>query len=327
MSIFVTDVLQYGTNSHPTTSEAANFYATDLLADGVIGSIANTSGVSPSTGSFAVNASATPDTNVQVTPGVIYVTAIPTGQGSQRLRTKLTTTQSVAIATNTSGGTRYDFVYVSIDPTAANNPAVGADNVASLAVSRSTSPVIDNGTGVTFGYLLAVVIVTNGFVTITNANITDKRTQCGVTALALSQAWATYTPTWTNTGGSTTLGNGTLTGAWQQINKTVNFQIEFLLGSTTSISGAGSWHFSLPSNTSSRNSVIPAGGVGGFNVGTWYGEHPAVTAHSGWADLVNNNTIQLNYVSGSTVLPVTNVAPRTWTSTDYILITGSYEAA
>jgi len=45
--------------------------------------------------------------------------------------------------------------------------------------SRSTSATTDNGTPPTYGTLLAVVTVANGFSTITNSNIADKRVRTG----------------------------------------------------------------------------------------------------------------------------------------------------
>lgn len=180
----ITDVLQYGSNSHPTTSETANAYATDLISDGIIGTITATNGIAPTTGAFAVNAQGTPDTTVAVTAGVAYVTATPTGQGSQRVRIKMTANQNVTIAANATGGTRFDWIYLKVDPTNANNPNAAADNVTTLFTSRSTSSVTDNGTPPTYGYCIAVITVANGFATITNSVITDKRVQTGANALA-----------------------------------------------------------------------------------------------------------------------------------------------
>lgn len=180
MSIKV-DVLQYGTGSHPTTSEAANAFNTDFVSQGVVGAITNTSGVSPATGAFAVNAQGSPDTTVAVTAGVAYVTGTPTSQGSQTLRVKMDANQNVTIAANATGGTRYDWIYVKLDPTNMANPNAAGDNVATLVTSRSTSATTDNGSAPTYGYNIAVVTVANGFSTITNGNIADKR---AVVALA-----------------------------------------------------------------------------------------------------------------------------------------------
>ena len=164
-------ILTGGTNNHTTTSEEANSLATDFVSDGVIGAITNTGSVAPMTGAFAINAQGTPNMTVAVTAGAAYITATPSGQSSQVLRVRLSANENVTIAANSSGSTKYDFLYIKIDPTNAANPNLAGDNVASLVVSRSTSNSTDNGTPPTYGYLLAVITVSNGASSITNGNI------------------------------------------------------------------------------------------------------------------------------------------------------------
>jgi len=178
MSLTVS-VLQGGTNSHATSSEEVNALATDTNAPGVIGVITNTSGVAPATGAFAVNAQGTPNATVAVSSGVCYVTGTPTSGNSQLVRVKNSASANVTIAANATGGTRYDFVYVKVDPDKLKDPALDASDVATLVTSRSTSATTDNGTPPTYGTLIAVVTVANGFSTITNSNIADKRVRTG----------------------------------------------------------------------------------------------------------------------------------------------------
>jgi hypothetical protein len=182
----VVSVLQGGTNSHQTTSEEINYFATDFISQGVVGSITSTSGVAPTTGSFAVNAQGSPNMTVAVSTGSAYVTATPTSGNSQVLRVKNSASSNVTIAANATGGTRYDWVYIKIDPDKAKDPAVGATDVASLVTSRSTSATTDNGTPPTYGYAIAVVTVSNGASSITNGNISDKRSQTGLATTAVS---------------------------------------------------------------------------------------------------------------------------------------------
>jgi hypothetical protein len=183
MSIF-TSLLTAGTNSHQETSENANAVATDFVSPGVIGTISSTSGVAPTTGAWAVNAQGSPNMTVAVSTGILYVAATPTSQNSQTLRVRNAASTNVTISANASGSTKYDFLYVSIDATKAANPAVDASDVATLVTSRSSSNSTDNGTPPTYGYLLAVITVSNGAVSITNGNITDKRTQAAVTPVS-----------------------------------------------------------------------------------------------------------------------------------------------
>ena len=170
-----TSVCTGGTNSHSESSENMNGIATDFVSEGVVGAITNTSGVSPATGAYAVNAQGTPDMTVAVTQGVAYVTGTPTGGNSQTFRVKMDASENVTISANSSGSTKYDWVYIKLDATYMQNPDVSAQSVASLTTSRSTSSSTDDGSPPTYGFLLAVVTVSNGAVSITNSNITDKR--------------------------------------------------------------------------------------------------------------------------------------------------------
>lgn len=174
MSIFAS-VLTGGSNNHQTTAEEVNALATDFVSEGVVGAVANTGGVAPATGGFAVNAQGSPAMAVDVSAGVAYVTATPTGGSSQTLRVKSTATEEVTIAANSTGSTRYDWIYIKIDPDNAADPAADGSDVATLVTSRSTSSSSDDGTPPTYGYPIAVVTVANGATSITNANITDKR--------------------------------------------------------------------------------------------------------------------------------------------------------
>jgi hypothetical protein len=179
MSIF-TSLLTGGSASHAESSENANAVATDLIVKGgVTGAITNTSGVAPSTGSFAVNAQGTPDMTVAVSAGVAYAQATPTSQNSQTLRVRNTATSNVTIAANATGSTRYDWIYISISASLAANPASDASTTSTLVASRSSSNTTDNGTPPTYGLLLAIVTVANGASSITNGNIADKRVRLG----------------------------------------------------------------------------------------------------------------------------------------------------
>lgn len=204
MSIYVS-LLTAGTNSHEETSENANAIATDFVSEGVIGATTNTSGVAPSTGAFAVNAQSIPDMTVGVSSGVIYVQGTPTGQNSQMLRVKMTADTSVTVSDNSSGSTKYDWLYVKLDADKMANPAIDADDVATLVTSRSSSSSSDDGTPPTYGYPIAVITVADSASSITNANITDKR------ALASSVQDNSITPA--KRSGGFKVGNFTLNSA------------------------------------------------------------------------------------------------------------------
>jgi hypothetical protein len=194
MSIVV-DVLTGGINNHETTSEAVNGIATDFIAEGIVDTVSNTSGVAPATGGYAVNAQGTPAMAVDVSAGVAYVDGVPSTQGAQTFRVKNSGTEAVTISANSSGSTKYDWVYITLNATNLNAPNTAGDNVATLTTSRSSSASTDDGTPPTYGYAIAVVTVANGASSITNSMIRDVRTQAAVSAGASSAA-----STWTDTG-------------------------------------------------------------------------------------------------------------------------------
>jgi len=205
-------ILTGGSNNFQTTSEHLNSLATDMLSDGVVGAITNTSGVAPSTGSLACNAQGTPDMTVAVTAGKAYVTATPTSQGSQRLRVNIAA-QNATIAANSTGATRYDWIYVSISAANAATPNSSGTNVASIVVSRSTSATTDDGTPPTYGLLLAKVTVANGASSISNSSIADARVIAGFAPGSGSDGWVSFGATLTYASATTF----TLTGDWTNI--------------------------------------------------------------------------------------------------------------
>lgn len=204
-------ILKAGSNNFQTTAEHLNRLATDFFIDGVVGSFTNTAGVAPMTGGFGVNAQGTPNNTVAVTLGSGYVTATPGAQASQRVRVWSDANENITIAANSSGGTVYDWIYLKVDATTSDNPNLAGDNVFTLATSRSTSSVSDNGTPPTYGKVIAVVTVANSFVTITNGNISDRRVRASVNAVSsavnptmLSNPYKFHvnrTAAWTSSGG------------------------------------------------------------------------------------------------------------------------------
>lgn len=173
-------VLQSGTNNFLTSAEMLNAHATDHFSAGVVGTITNTSGVSPATGSFAVNAQGSPNMTVAVTAGQAYVSATPTGGVVQTVRVRMDAAENVTISANATGGTRYDFVYIKVDPDKLNNPAVTGLDVVTLITQRSTTTPTDSNGAPSNSLLLAIVTVSNGASSIANANITDSRVRTGV---------------------------------------------------------------------------------------------------------------------------------------------------
>lgn len=183
-STITTSVVSGGSNSHATSSAEINAPASDFVSPGVNGTVSLNSG-SGGTGSFCVNAQGTPAMLVDLKAGSAYIRATPSGQVSQVLRPYMSADYtSYAISANASGSTKYDWIYLSVDATKANNPASDASDVTAVFTSRSSSNTTDNGTPPTYGVLLAVVTVANGASSITNSNISDRRTNSSLTTAA-----------------------------------------------------------------------------------------------------------------------------------------------
>ena len=121
--------------------------------------------------------------------------------------------------------------------------------------------------------------------------------------------WASYTPTWTATGGTPTVGNGTLSGSYIAYGDVCTFQMSLVLGSTTSLGTTTAWAFSLPVTASGANDVFAA-----YVHDAWTGIYPAVGIGS-------STTVQLRAASGGTVGYNT---PFTWVSGDGLAISGTY---
>ena len=315
MGIYV-DILQNGVNNHGVTVDDFNGFATDVLIDGVVGVITNTVGVAPSTGAFATNAQGTPDMTVAVTAGNAYVTGTPTSGVSQRLRVKLDANDNVTIASNATGGTRYDWVYIKLDADKMKDPAVDASDVATLYVSRSTSSSTDNGNPPTYGYCIAVVTVANAATSIANASIADKRVQ---TSPQVSEAGIAATPwkSWTPTTTNLTVGTGgSINAKYIQLGKTVHFRIRVTLGSSA-FSVGSTPTMTLPVNHNAIYSYNVISGARYEDVnGSWI---VGLT-------IINDNKVT-PMLFASTWTGVTATAPFTWAAGDMMHLQGTYEAA
>lgn len=184
----ITSVVTGGSNSHATVSEELNAYATDFVTQGVLGTFAT------GTGAFAVTQDASPDMGVTVLLGVAYISGTPNSQDAQVVRARMTSNYTeYTISSNSSGSTKYDWIYLSFSSANATNPDSAADNVVTLFTSRSSSSTSDNGSPPTYGLLLGIVTVANGASSITTANIADKRVQATINyaTAAGSNGWQT----------------------------------------------------------------------------------------------------------------------------------------
>lgn len=137
----------------------------------------------------------------------------------------------------------------------------------------------------------------------------------------LETAWTAYTPSWTASTTNPTLGNGTLTGYYKQIGKTVFVRVKLDWGSTTS-GGSGDWRFSLPVSAVESDTIQMPCSI--LDVGNdWY----EGTVNGRYAGLTDRSAILALAQSGHKSQAVAATHPFNWGNGDSLQFNGSYEAA
>ena len=133
-------------------------------------------------------------------------------------------------------------------------------------------------------------------------------------------AWSTYTVVWTGASSNPSLGNGTLTGRYKQIGKTVFVTVKLITGSTTTF-GSGDWRFSLPVSAQSPDTIqFPCSMLDAGNA--WY----QGTVNGTYSGLTDRTSILVD-TAGIASGAVTSGSPFTWGYGDSLMFNGSYEAA
>ena len=125
--------------------------------------------------------------------------------------------------------------------------------------------------------------------------------------------WTSYTPTWAATGGTPTIGNGTLEGEYIEAGEICQLRVRLTIGSTTSISGTSGWIFSLP--------FASVGAAAGAVL--IYDATSAV--QSGVAQVQSGASTVYGHVQGSGLIGAT--VPMTWATGDYMQISLTYKVA
>lgn len=154
-----------------------------------------------------------------------------------------------------------------------------------------------------------------------NAVVTASIADANVTNAKLaSQAWQSWTPTWTNL----TVGNGTVDAKYTQVGKTVVFRIAFLLGTTSSVGSNPT--FSLPATVSSAYTSLS-----GYVLGGLYLEDAGVTGYQGTIQTLTSGTAQMTVGNATgTYLQnsgISSAVPFSWGTNDLLRGQGFYEAA
>lgn len=134
-------------------------------------------------------------------------------------------------------------------------------------------------------------------------------------------AWRSYTPTWTTDGTQPTLSNGTLTGVYKQIGKTVFVRVRLVFGTTTN-SGTGTFYFSLPISASiSWGTQMPVSILDNGNA--WY----QATANGEYGGFTNKTALIGQSAGGANSSQgISGIFPFTFGNLDSIQFNGSYES-
>jgi len=80
------------------------------------------------------------------------------------------------------------------------------------------------------------------------AGTTSGQVLTAATLNTIGATWESWTPVWTGSTTNPAIGNGTITGTYARINKTVIGSMAIVVGSTTSF-GTGTYRISLPFGT------------------------------------------------------------------------------
>ena len=137
--------------------------------------------------------------------------------------------------------------------------------------------------------------------------------------VALGAGWTTYTPVWSCSVTNPSLGNGSLTGAYKAIGKTVEFRLRFVAGSTTTF-GEGLWAFTLPAGRSPAVSQT-AYGLAATAAGLRYVLAAYLTATGGVFRMTYGGTSGVRTNVGSTDVPFE------WATNAQLILGGVYEAS
>ena len=174
--------------------------------------------------------------------------------------------------------------------------------------------------------VLADNVVTNAKLAdnaVTTAEITDgviTNAKLSTSAGELGAAWQSWTPTVSASGGSPTIGNGTMTAKYIKIGKTVSYRIDITCGSTTNF-GTGGLTLTLPLTAASSTSLSP--------IGVAYMRDDSTTSKlGGVVTLASTTTLQIFANSSISAVPaVFSTSPWTWATNDTLQLSGTYEAA
>lgn len=148
--------------------------------------------------------------------------------------------------------------------------------------------------------------------------------------LSFFGAWTDYTPSWiAESGGTPTVGNGTLTGRYLKVGRTVDFLIRLSVGSSTTFGNSNAnWAFGLP--------ALPAASFHGARAASVSFRMAGTGEARGSGEIATTNGGTVRSLAGGSVNGGTNQPDNTvWDQTNpmvaasglLITVNGRYEAA
>ena len=149
-------------------------------------------------------------------------------------------------------------------------------------------------------------------------------TNTGATGPSASDAlaWTTYSPSWTAGVTNPVIGNGTITGRYKAIGKTVFVSVNISMGSTTTY-GTGTWRISLPVDAyASYSASLPTLFYDSSTGGGVFYQGTSSTEFNG-----NTSYVSAVWDKGTTYGAAVDFAtPFSWGSSKKLIINGSYES-
>lgn len=289
-----------------------------------LGVLLTGSGVSQAA-SMTVAAQDTPDMTVKVAGGttghdiVFITTAGDTYHGWN------TASENVTITANASGVTKKDAIVAYADLAAgiatSNNPGA-LKLIAVRGAGTDTAPdntqIMASTVGSNPYVVLAHVTVANGVGSINSGNITDQRTTTQISKEVIepigtdqiaSEAWTSFTPTWTATSTAPSIGNGTRVGRYIKRGRDIKGSIKFVMGSTTNF-GTGVYFFGIPEAIANQGV-----GYGGMSIVTDFG-----TKNYPFLPLIETGNSLFSLINTSTGAQLQHNNPFTWAPGDIIQI-------
>jgi hypothetical protein len=145
-----------------------------------------------------------------------------------------------------------------------------------------------------------------------------------INPVAAYGTWQPYSPIWGATASAPAIGDGSLTGRYTLIGKTVSFQIKLMTGAGTSY-GSGAWTFTLPFQAFAADNFQAFGPCFLYSVTgvTYSGTTFLDTFLSG-----GTNKVAAAIAVGANAPRLGPTVPQTWSGAGHwIFLGGTYEMA